>query len=91
MSIFISPHAIQRYRERVGGKKKDEEIKTELELTIKQCKQPAEKLAKKGGIYRWCYFVPLNSGKAYAAVNEERDVCYTILTRNMFDNLKGKW
>lgn len=90
--VSVSMHAVQRFRERMGKIKDREDDPAEIiRQAINSCKKPFEKLRKKGGIYRWNYFVPFsyNGRTGYVSINEDKDVVYTVITKPMFDSLKG--
>lgn len=90
--IYVSLHACQRFRERMGKIKGQEDDPAEvIRQVVESCKRPLEKLRKKGGIYRWNYFAPFsyNGRQGFVSINEDRDVVYTVITKPMYDSLKG--
>lgn len=94
MGLFVSGHAVQRFRERMGKIKDREDNPADIiQRAVEACRQPLAKLRKKGGIYRWNYFAPFsyNGRQGFVSINEDASVAYTVITKPMFDSLKGKF
>jgi hypothetical protein len=93
--MFISDHAVQRYKERTScsGKISNDQVRQFLEYAVKRCNQLLSRLKKKEGLYRWHYYVPARSEtgeEIYICVSEDKEVVKSVITAKMFKNLKGR-
>jgi hypothetical protein len=98
-NVIVTRHALDRFKERVGGKLSLEEIINFLKEKVAQTPeiQIYQMLRKKQGIYRWNYYVeiPINGKRFYASIktddNDERSkVVLSVITEKQFRSLKGR-